>query len=131
MVCVLIPKRSNPIILDVGCGNGLFSSGWAGDHQVAGLDFSHNLLMLATQKGLKVFMGDIHSLPFASDQFDVVVNAEVIQHLKDLPPTMSELVRITKPGGSLIISPLNAQPIVRGISYRLNLLMGAHRRTPS
>jgi ubiquinone/menaquinone biosynthesis C-methylase UbiE len=97
MVCVLIHKRSNQNILDVGYVTGVFASGWAGDHQVACVGFPLNMLMLARQKGLKVFMGDIHSLSFASDQFDIVVKEEVIQHLKYMPPAMSELVRATKP----------------------------------
>ena len=45
----------------------------------------------------------IEDLPFASDYFDLVVMINVLDHVKDARRCMDTVVRITKPGGYLII----------------------------
>ncbi len=47
-------------------------------------------------------------LPFDDDQFDCVWCSEVIEHLNDPVHAMNELRRVTKPGGSLILTTPNS-----------------------
>jgi len=43
-------------------------------------------------------------IPFADAQFDVVVIRSVIEHLEDPETTFSELARVTKPGGAILMN---------------------------
>ena len=45
---------------------------------------------------------DITALPFQSSQFDVVYCEGVIQHTRDSPGTVRELVRVTREGGRIL-----------------------------
>jgi SAM-dependent methyltransferase len=47
-------------------------------------------------------------LPFADGQFDLIWCSEVIEHLDDPVNAMSEFRRITKPGGSMILTTPNS-----------------------
>ena len=115
-------------ILDVGCGNGLFSAFWAGTHRMVGVDFSINMLKLARRNGLEVYHADANTLPFANDQFDAVICAEVIQHFEDALPVLGEMARVVKPGGWVLVSTLNAHSLVRrsfrAVYHRLPFVKG-------
>jgi ubiquinone/menaquinone biosynthesis C-methylase UbiE len=47
---------------------------------------------------------DITSIPEPDNSFDAVMCIEVLEHLPDPPKALSELVRLLKPGGTLIIT---------------------------
>jgi SAM-dependent methyltransferase len=44
------------------------------------------------------------AIPFAAEQFDVVVIRSVIEHLDDPAKTFSEIARVTKPGGYVLMN---------------------------
>jgi len=48
--------------------------------------------------------GDALSLPFADEEFDRVVAAEVLEHIPDDTAAMAELFRVLRPGGTLAVS---------------------------
>ena len=59
--------------------------------------------------------GDIHSVPFQDDTFDVVHSQAVFEHVANPQSAASELIRITKPGGIIVtevafLQPLHAVP---------------------
>jgi len=43
-------------------------------------------------------------LPFRADTFDVVVCHHVIEHVRSVPAVLGELVRVTRPGGSILLA---------------------------
>jgi SAM-dependent methyltransferase len=45
----------------------------------------------------------LEELPFASDNFDLVVMINVLDHVQDAHQCMENLIRVTRPGGYLII----------------------------
>ncbi|MFN3197628.1 MAG: class I SAM-dependent methyltransferase [Bradymonadia bacterium] len=47
-------------------------------------------------------------LPFEDDSFDLIWSSEVIEHLADPAFSLSELRRVTRPGGSLILTTPNS-----------------------
>jgi SAM-dependent methyltransferase len=49
-------------------------------------------------------VGDAGRLPYADDSFDVVICSEVLEHLPDVDAALSEIARITKPGGKFACS---------------------------
>ena len=97
------------IVLECACGTGLLSAVIAPKcRQLTAMDFSEKMLKKA-EKNCRVFRNityaqtDITALPFADCSFDKVVAGNVI-HLLDNPLTaLSEMNRVCKDGGVLII----------------------------
>ena len=59
--------------------------------------------------GKSALLGEITALPYAPHQFDLVVAFDVIEHAADDRRAWSEIQRVLKPGGRLLLSvPLHA-----------------------
>ena len=84
---------------------------------------------------LKVHSGDIHipridmsePLPFRDGEFDAVACLEGVEHMLDPPALISGLVRVTRPGGTIVISTPNImnfysrlQFLFTGAPYQFN-----------
>jgi len=54
--------------------------------------------------------GRLERLPFADGAFDVVVAADVLEHVPDLPAAVAELARVLAPGGRLAFDTINRTP---------------------
>jgi SAM-dependent methyltransferase len=103
----LEPDR-NAKWLDVGCGNGAFSEllfQQAGASRVDGIDPSEGLLETARARlgafDAALVQGDAQSLPYEDNQFDASVMALVINFVPEPPKAVAEMVRTTRPGGSV------------------------------
>ena len=48
--------------------------------------------------------GDALALPFADEEFDRVVAAEVLEHIPDDSAAIAELVRVLRPGGTIAVT---------------------------
>jgi 2-polyprenyl-3-methyl-5-hydroxy-6-metoxy-1,4-benzoquinol methylase len=96
------------LVLEAGCGAGRFTELLleAGARVVA-VDLSTavdaNRDNCSRFAGHAVIQGDIRRLPFAPEQFDVVVCVGVVQHTPDPEETMTALCRHVKPGGLLVM----------------------------
>lgn len=102
-------------VLDVGCGPGtdtLVLAGLVGPQgRVVGVD--HDAAMLAEaderarQAGLtqrvRHQQADATALPFSSDQFDACRSERLFQHLHEPAAALREMVRVTKPGGRIVV----------------------------
>lgn len=103
-------------ILDLGCGNGWLSSLLSkSGHRVVGVDRNRYELeqaarVFSSNSDLFFLETDIFSAPFASETFDVIVLASVIQYFQDLPELIKTLLYYSKPHGEIHImdSPLYA-----------------------
>jgi 2-polyprenyl-3-methyl-5-hydroxy-6-metoxy-1,4-benzoquinol methylase len=113
-------------ILDVGCGHGMMTRPWVGRNQVVGVDFSEALLHKAEMNGLEVYRADALSLPFAQDLFDCVVCINLLQIVSDPRALVTSLVRVTKPGGSIIVTAPSATSLFRR-AFRMLLGAGLFR----
>lgn len=99
-------------ILDVGCGDGAATAllaDRAHGHTVVGADWSQMALERARRRGLTLVRAtlDEGGLPLPDQALDVVVFSEVIEHLVDTDAALDELVRVLRPGGSLLLSTPN------------------------
>ena len=101
-------------ILDVGCGGGLISEALAKRGAiVTGVDASAMSIEVARrhaqQSGLLVdYRHCLAGQLLAEDErFDVVINAEVVEHVPDQAALINECARLVKPSGTLVLATLN------------------------
>lgn len=103
-------------LLDVGCGGGrllnrMKKRGW----EVEGIDFDAQATEKVTRKyGIKTHVGDMTQCALPANSFDVICMSQTIEHLYDPKATLSECLRILKPGGLLVMTTPNAQSLGAG-----------------
>jgi ubiquinone/menaquinone biosynthesis C-methylase UbiE len=103
----------NASVLDVGCGTGddvlalakLVGSGG----RVVGIDNSAAMIAEAHGKQAdtgvmaEFAVGSVYQLDFPDNTFDGVRADRVFQHLADREAALAELIRVTKPGGRILL----------------------------
>ncbi len=109
--------------LDVGMGAGrlladLHSRSWT----VSGIDISDEMVELARrrlpERRDSLVQADCGLLPFDDSGFDVVVATGVLEYATDLPQALSELARVVRPGGRVVVSfPAFTSPRSLGLRY--------------
>ncbi|TFG67220.1 MAG: class I SAM-dependent methyltransferase, partial [Anaerolineales bacterium] len=91
-------------ILDVGCGVGMYTSAFRRySSHVYGIEIEHERACAARQHTTGVVVSPGEKLPFADHVYDVVFSHEVLEHVEDDRLCMQEMVRITRPGGHIVI----------------------------
>ncbi|MCB9796161.1 MAG: methyltransferase domain-containing protein [Alphaproteobacteria bacterium] len=100
--------------LDVGCGTGddaaVLAERVGPEGEVLGLDFSQAMVDEARQRWtghglpLRFEVGDIRRLELEDDRFDLARADRVFQHLADPAGALEELVRVTRPGGRVVLA---------------------------
>lgn len=116
LVADALAGRSNPCILDCGCGTGanLVMLGEFG--RASGFDLSWSGLQFTRKYGQRrVAQASMTHIPFAADTFDLVTAFDVLYslHEDDEARALGEMARVLKPGGSMIIN-VAALEILRG-----------------
>ena len=112
----LVPAATRPdaVLVDVGCGGGLLAPHVADlGYRHIGVDLRRSGLEQAVGRGVIPVNGDIAALPFASGSADVVVAGEILEHVPDVTGAVSELCRVLRPGGVLVLDTLNATALSR------------------
>jgi len=95
----------NALILDVGCGTGKGQEAFGSLGTVYGVDFSQDALTFCHERGLeRIARANAEALPIQSEKFDVVVTLDTIEHVPDDYKAISEIARVLKPGGHLLIN---------------------------
>jgi 2-polyprenyl-3-methyl-5-hydroxy-6-metoxy-1,4-benzoquinol methylase len=112
-------------LLDVGCAGGelaalLAARGW----RVEGADAEPALVEAARARGVEARLVDLDRapLPWPDRAVDVVVAAEVIEHVVDTDHLLEEIARVLRPGGALVITT----PNLASLENRLRLLLGRY-----
>jgi len=102
--------------LDAGCGGGrhLCEAFRTQGVEVAGVDLGWDDLCKArgylsvmareSHGSWLLSRADVTKLPFAEGVFDVVVCSEVLEHVEESRTAVSELVRVLKSGGDLVVT---------------------------
>jgi ubiquinone/menaquinone biosynthesis C-methylase UbiE len=101
-------------ILDIGCGGGRTVNKLAAiatQGKVYGVDFSGESVAFASRINkqwietgrVEIREASVAQLPFSANAFDVVTAVETHFWWPDLPADMREVLRVLKPGGTLII----------------------------
>ncbi len=104
-------------VLEAGCGTGLILERIAGfAARARGVDLSAGMLGKAKARGLDVVQASITSLPYADDSFDLVCSFKVLAHIADIRGALSEMARVTRPGGFVLAefyNPLSLRYLVK------------------
>jgi demethylmenaquinone methyltransferase/2-methoxy-6-polyprenyl-1,4-benzoquinol methylase len=129
-------------VLDIGCGTCVLEERLVGDCFLVGLDLSESMLRVGQRKELpsisSLMRSDAERLPFQSESFDAVLSCYVVKYCSTTT-FVSEMLRILKPGGRLVLYdfvkprgpfwPLNALYVYGGLRIMGTLLGLAHSRT--
>ncbi|MCA9025830.1 MAG: class I SAM-dependent methyltransferase [Planctomycetaceae bacterium] len=95
-------------ILDVGCGRGVLLSSLADrGHEVHGMDVSETAVAGADPRADIRVAPCITKVGYPSDHFDQVILWHVVEHLTNPREVLSEINRILKPGGQVIVAVPN------------------------
>ncbi|MBU1206349.1 MAG: methyltransferase domain-containing protein [Proteobacteria bacterium] len=109
----LLDPAPGEIILDAGCGTGVFTLDMLSrGAKVIGLDISMPMLNRAGPKArgywFRTVLGDIANLPFPEGSFDRVASVTTLEFIEDGRRAFSELFRVTKRGGTIVVATLNS-----------------------
>ncbi len=121
------PKGSHA--LDIGCGPGYNSIRLARrGYKVTSADYSEAVLPLARENFAKANLDinptreDILNLSYPANSFDLVLCQGVLMHVPELERAISELSRVVKPGGYIVLEELNqGSPEARGMKLAWSL----------
>lgn len=102
-----IRLNEDHLVLDAGCGSGLFSHlAINTGAEVIGIDAAPGLLEIARQRNPhnNFLEEDLESMPFTDDSFDYVVGFNSFQYAGNFENALKEAKRVLKPGGRLVIA---------------------------
>jgi len=96
-----------PPILDIGCGDGDFTLLTFGKGKIdVGLDRDKEKIKQARKKGVyqKAVIADAQKLPFADNEFKIIIANSVLEHVENSDRALVECFRVLKPGGKFIFT---------------------------
>ena len=120
-------------ILDVATGTAdvaIMASGILKPEKITGIDISDGMLEIGRQKvekaGLKgiieLLNGDSETINFKDNTFDAVTVAFGVRNFQQLEKGLSEILRVLKPGGKLVVLEFS-KPKMPGVKSMYNLYM--------
>jgi ubiquinone/menaquinone biosynthesis C-methylase UbiE len=110
-----LPRTAH--VLEIGCGAGFMTAALAKrGFFVEGIDHAQAMVDLtiehARQTGflnrISACTGDIHELSNKDQTFDLIIALGVIPWLHDFKKALTEITRVTKPGGYIVLTMDNA-----------------------
>ena len=127
------PKADRPFaglrLLDIGCGGGLLCEPMARlGAEVVGADAAARNIPVARvhaeQSGLEIDYRHTtaEDMAAAGEQFDVILNMEVVEHVSDPLAYLTACREMLKPGGLMVCSTINRNPK----SYMMAIIGAEH-----
>ena len=121
-VIQLVGKQKR--VLDVGCGTGSLAKEMNKNHcEVTGIELDDDSADVAQMYCKVLIRGDVESIELDKEfynYFDVIIFADVLEHLKDPSSVLKRFIKYLKDDGFLIIS----LPNIANWRIRLKLLFG-------
>jgi SAM-dependent methyltransferase len=92
-------------ILDAGCGSGRTLEDLVDYGSVSGIELDPDAAEFAASRGCgEVKVGRLENLPWGDGTFDLITCLDVLEHTPDDRQTMTELRRVSKPGGWMLLT---------------------------
>ena len=109
--------RKTNKILDVGCGIGYFlevakERGW----DVYGTEYTDEAIEICEKKGITMHKGILKSENYVEESFDIITSFEVIEHINNPIPELTNFHKLLRKGGLVYLTTPNFNSILR---YRL------------
>jgi len=104
-----IPHIKGPRVLEVSFGTGYLLSRYADRFDTHGIDYNRKMVSTAKKnlfkKGISAHIreGNVESMPYEDEFFDTVINTMAFSGYPDGIKAMSEIHRVLKSGGRLIL----------------------------
>jgi 2-polyprenyl-3-methyl-5-hydroxy-6-metoxy-1,4-benzoquinol methylase len=120
-------------VLDVGCGGGQIARAFATHGAcVTGIEVNYEKAAAVARRSLphgsaqslRALAADAHRLPFGDHAFDLVILADVLEHVRKPAMVVQEVARVLRPGGMLYASMPNRYSL-------LNLISDPHYQVPA
>lgn len=122
--------KGNLRLLDIGAADGAMLSALNSElnlEKAVGIEPLDELRKVVNDPNIKVLPGYGEKLPFSESEFDAVIIASVIEHVKDGEKLLTESYRVLKKGGLLIITAVD--PFFDKIATFLGFKPNDHYRT--
>jgi demethylmenaquinone methyltransferase/2-methoxy-6-polyprenyl-1,4-benzoquinol methylase len=114
VVARIVAARQDDLVLDVATGTGTSARAFtASGARCVASDFSQGMLRTGASRPsdvVRFVAGDALALPFASAAFDVVTISFGLRNVADPDAALAEMLRVTKPGGRLVICEFSHLP---------------------
>jgi SAM-dependent methyltransferase len=98
-------------LLEIGCSTGEMLAAAGSSFAVAGVEADEKNSYIARTRGLDCFSGTLSDARFPDCHFDVVALYHVIEHFHSPRAELSEICRVLKPGGLLVVETPNIATI--------------------
>lgn len=120
--------RGGETVLDAGCGMGAdvieIAQRVGPTGRVIGIDVSEVMIAEAQRRtaslglSIEVEVGDAQQLRFPDGMFDACRTERMLEHVPDAERALTELVRVTRPGGCLAVFDFDLDTVVIDNPYR-------------
>jgi len=123
-------------LLDAGCGICDYSLRLAKrNFKITAVDFSESVLKRAAdnikaqgfQDKISLQRENLLALSFADETYDCILCWGVLMHIPEVRQAMAELVRVLKPGGTLVISESNMDSIESRLLSGIKRFLGIQK----
>lgn len=114
-------------LLDVGCGPGMMVrqllDSRPGDFRITALDPSPVMVEACARRAgeatdVSTLVGRVEAMPFTNDSFDVVLAMGALEYA-ELTAALDEIVRVTRPGGLVLVTMLNPASPYRFVEWHI------------
>lgn len=119
--------KDNDKVIEIGCEAGYLLKHLLVAKEVVGLDIARNALEDAKRDiksdKVKFICADASNIPYQDSYFDKVICSQTLEHLNNPDEVVKEMLRVIKPGGTVVISVPNEKilSIFKKIFVKLGL----------
>ena len=135
MLALMPATLQGQTALDAGCGSGryMLHALRCGATRVIGVDLSPDMLARAgteldafrSDVEVELIQGSVTALPVPDAHADLTICGLVVGHLENLQHALTELRRVTRPGGTLLCSDVH--PIGHALGWLRDFKSGGQR----
>jgi SAM-dependent methyltransferase len=107
---------------DIGCLDGTVGARLAeAGNRITGIDAAQAAVEKAKCRGIDARVGDLNDpLPFPTASFDAVFAGEILEHVFDIDTLLSQISRVLRPSGLLIVTTPNLAALGRRLLLMFN-----------